>query len=85
MATERVQQNGTWRVNWLARQSLFDFDEVEIIRATDEDVERLVCLVINDTDEFRRPRYKDMTCSVGADCDLCKNSLRILESTFRNT
>lgn len=51
--------------------------------ATDEDVERLVCLVINDTDEFRRPRYKDMPCRIHADCELFENSLRIIENTFR--
>lgn len=85
MDTEQSQQDGTVRVNWLMRQTLFDFDEVEIVRATDEDVERFVCQVINDTDEFRRSRYKDMSCIIAADCDLFENSFRILESTFGTT
>ena len=82
MDTERVQQDGTWRVNWLARRALFDFDEVEIVQATDEDVERFVVQVGNDTDEFRRSRYKEISCKIAPDCRLSENTLRILKSTF---
>ena len=82
MNTERVQQEGILRVNWLARRALFDFDEVEIVQATDEDVERFAVQVGNDTDEFRQPRYKEMSCTIGPDCRLSENTLRILKSTF---
>jgi hypothetical protein len=82
MDTERVQQDGTLRVNWLARRALFDFDEVEIVQATDEDVERFAVQVGNDTDDFRRSRYKEMSCTIVPDCRLSENTLRILKSTF---
>ena len=82
MDSERVQQNGTWRVNWLVRRTLFDFDQVEIVQATDEDVERFVVQVGNDTDEFRRSRYREMACTIVPDCRLSENTLRILKSTF---
>jgi len=82
MDTERVQQDRTWRVNWLARRALFDFDEVEIVQATDEDVERFAVQVGNDTDEFRRSRYREMACKIVSDCGLSENTLRILKSTF---
>jgi len=82
MDTERVQQDGTWRVNWLTRRALFDFDEVEIVQAPDEDVERFVVQVGNDTDDFRRSRYRAMSCKIAPDCRLSENTLRILTSTF---
>ncbi len=82
MDTERVQQDGTLRVNWLVRRALFDFDEVEIVQAPDEDVERFVVQVGNDTDDFRRSRYKKMACTIVSDCRLSENTLRILKSTF---
>ncbi len=82
MDTERVQQDGTWRVNWLARRTLFDFDEIEIVRATDEDVERFVVQAGNDTDEFRQSRYREMSCKIVLDCRLSGNTLRILKNTF---
>ncbi len=82
MDTERVLQDGTLRVNWLARRALFDFDEVEIVQASDEDVERFAVQVGNDTDDFRRSRYKEMSCTIVPNCGLSENTLRILKNTF---
>jgi len=76
------RQGGFLRVNWLARRALFDFDRVEIIRATDEDVERFAVQVGNDTDPFRKPRYAQMRCSLAPNCHPAENTLRILESLF---
>jgi hypothetical protein len=70
------------RVNWLQRRSLFDFSRVEIIQATDEEVERFAVQVGNDTDEWRKPRYEQITCVVSAQCRLSENTLRILERMF---
>lgn len=75
-------QDGLLRVNWLTRRTLFDFDAVEIIQATDEDVERFAVQVGNDTDPFRRPHYKQMRCIVMPGCELSENTLRILRRTF---
>jgi hypothetical protein len=81
-ADAQAQQDGLLRVNWLARRALFDFDQVEIIRAADKDVERFAVQVGNDTDPLRSPRYAEMGCAVGPACGLSENTLRVLESTF---
>lgn len=76
------QQGDILRINWLARRTLFDFDQVEIIQATDEDVEHFAVQVGNDTDPVREPRYRQMKCIVGPECRLSENTLRILQHTF---
>ncbi len=78
----RDQQNGLLRINWLARRELFDFDRVEIVQASDEDVERFAVQVGNDTDPYRKPRYKRMRCIVRPESGLLENTLRILGRTF---
>jgi len=82
MTTEQVQQDGVLRVNWLTRRALFDFDEVEIVQATDEDVERFAVQVGNDTDPAREPRYQGMRCVVLPECHLSENTWRILQRMF---
>ncbi|MCP4399210.1 MAG: hypothetical protein GY801_18150 [bacterium] len=82
MDTEQVQHDSTLRVNWLMRRALFDFDEVEIVQVSDEEVERFAVQVGNDTDDFRRSRYREMSCKIAPDCGLSENTLRILKSTF---
>lgn len=82
LAQEQFQHNGVLRVNWLSRRALFDFDEVEIVQATDEDVERFAVQVGNDTDSLRKPRYQQMRCVVSADCGLSENTHRILQRMF---
>jgi len=79
--TDRVE-NGPVRVNWLARQSLFDFDRVEIVRASDKEVQQFVSQVSDDIDEWRRSGYRQMECVVGPDCQLSENSMKLLQSTF---
>jgi hypothetical protein len=75
-------RDGLLRVNWLARHALFDFDRVEIARATDKDIEHFAMQVGNDTDPFRKPRYTQMRCSLASNCHPTENTLRILESLF---
>jgi hypothetical protein len=82
MNTEKFKQNGVLRVNWLAHRKLFDFDEVEIVQATDEDVERFAVQVGNDTDPKRKPRYEEMRCVVSPECQLSENTMRILQQMF---
>lgn len=82
MAAEPLQQGDELRVNWLARRELFDFDAVEIVQATDEDVERFAVQVGNDTDPARQPHYKTMQCVVAASSGLSENTIRILRRTF---
>jgi hypothetical protein len=82
MNGEVVFADGVARVNWLKRNALFDFDRVEIVEATDYDVERFCIQVGNDTDAFRRARYRKMRCVVAPQCQLSDNTLRILRSMF---
>ena len=79
---EPLPRNGTICINWLARRELFDFHSVEIVRATDEDVERFAVQAGNDTDLARRPRFKQMRCVVAPTCALSENTLRILGRIF---
>jgi len=82
MTEEQTKQNGTLKINWFMWLKLFDFDQVHIIRATDEDVERFAVQVGNDTDEIRKPHYRQMRCDISADCQLSHNTMRILQHTF---
>jgi hypothetical protein len=82
MEAEQAESQAELRVNWLRRRNLYDFGRVEIIEATDEDVERFAVQVGNDTDEWRKPRYEQMSCVVSAQCQLSANTLRILERMF---
>lgn len=82
MSRERFREKGIIHVNWLTRRSLFDFDAVAIIRASDEEVERFAVQVGNDTDEVRTGRYPRMRCVVYEQSGLSENSLRILRRTF---
>ena len=82
IALESYSQNGDLHVNWLERRHIFDFDEVQIVRATDEDVERFAVQVGNDTDPVRKPRYETMRCVLSSGCALSENTVRILERMF---
>ncbi len=79
------KQNGKGEVlwvNWLERKTLFEFDRVEIIKATDEEVELFAIQVGNDKDIKRKSKYKKMICTVGTECVLLENTLRILGKMF---
>ena len=78
----KIERNDQIRVNWLAQRIPFDFDRVEILAASDEEVERFAVQVGNDTDQTRKPLYKKMGCTVSSSCILSENTLRILEHTF---
>jgi hypothetical protein len=80
MTESYVEQKDVIRGNWLKLRALFDCNRVEIIQATDEDVERFAVQVGNDTDELRQPRYAKMSCMVA--CQLSENTQRILQHTF---
>jgi hypothetical protein len=74
--------DGLLRVNYLTRPVLFDFDRVEIVRAGDEEVERLAMRAGNDTDPFRAGRYQQMPCRVSPGAGLSENSVRVLDRIF---
>lgn len=70
------------RINWLRRQTLFDFDRVEIVRATDEQVQQFIANIRNDADEWRAIQYPQMVCRVSLACNLSENTVRLLRDTF---
>ncbi|MCC6444479.1 MAG: HEAT repeat domain-containing protein [Armatimonadetes bacterium] len=69
-------------VNWLRHRQLFDFDEVYIIRASDEEVERFCVQVGNDTNPYRQGLYRKMRCVLPPSGSLSGNTVRILRSLF---
>jgi hypothetical protein len=83
LAEEQFQDEAIIRVNWSVRRRLFDFDEVKIVQATDEEVERFAVQVGNDTDPVRKPGYQQMRCTVSPDCQLSENTMRILRQVFK--
>ena len=82
MAAERAWQDGALQVNWLARRALFDFDEVRLVQASDEEVERFVIQVGNDPDPIRRSRSRQIPWFISTECRLSENTLRILQARF---
>ena len=82
MGEELSSSDGVLRVSYLKRDAPFDFDRVEIVRASDYEVERFCVQVGNDTDPFRKGRYRQMQCLVAPGCRLSENTLRILGSMF---
>jgi hypothetical protein len=70
------------RVYWFGHSRPFDFEAIEIIRATNEEIERFAMRVGNDTDRLRQARYKSLPCRVSRACGLSENTLRVLEYTF---
>jgi hypothetical protein len=81
-ATPVQQDDHNLLINWPQRREPFDFDEVYIIQASDEEVERFAVQAGNDTDPIRKARYKQMPCTIWQDCPLSENTWRILEYAF---
>lgn len=82
MEAARRFKSNILEVNWLITRQLFDFEEVVIIQANDENVERLAIQIGNDTDPQRAASYRDMNCTVTPQCQLLENTFRILRRTF---
>jgi hypothetical protein len=83
MTAGPTRQEGFVRINWSARRELFDFDAIEVVHATDEEVERFAIQVGNDTDPTRESRYRNMQCVILPGCQLSENTIRILQRTFK--
>ncbi len=81
-SVEQINRGMAIWMNWMKYPKLFDFEEIEIIKASDEDVERFAVQVGNDTDPIRSLRYKQMCCRISAACQLSENTMRILQRMF---
>ncbi len=82
MEVGRQPHQDNLSINWLAGRKLFDFDEVHIIDATDEDVERFAVQIGNDTDPLRVSGYKQIRCLVSPGCAMSNNTMKILRHIF---
>lgn len=84
MQEDVIQHDRFLYVNWLQRQNLFDFDEVRIVHATDEEASLLAVQVSNDTDPYRTERYDDVLCHITKPDMLSNNTHHILKQAFSN-
>lgn len=82
LETEQFLQEDVLRVNWSVRRRLFDFDRVEIVNATDEEIERFAVQVGNNTDPVQKSIYPKMICTIAPNCNISKNNQRILARLF---
>jgi len=69
-------------VHVIQNHKLIDLDRVLVHDAGEEDVERYVMLLQNDSDEERRGRYARATCVVNAAHPLSGHAMSVLRSTF---
>jgi len=82
MQKDKIVRDGALFVNWIKHGRIFDFDRVEIINATDNDIDKFVLQVESDVDDYRKPRYKKMTVNIHPGCQLSRNSIMNLEMAF---
>lgn len=82
MRPKKQTENAQLRVNWLKHRAYFDFDRVEIIQASDEQVERFAMQLGNDPSREHKAARKQIACTIFSTCHLSENSLRILQATF---
>lgn len=77
------QQGDILRVNWLDRKEGFDFDRVEVVAATDDDVDAFVRQTRFESDPRLQRRLPNMECVVNAECRFQRaNTLTILRQNF---
>jgi HEAT repeat protein len=70
-------------VNCLRHAELFDFDEVHVGRATEEEIERFCVRLGNDLDGQRRVRYRGMRAAVRPAAALSVRARHMLSDVFR--
>lgn len=76
------QSGSELRVNWPVRRKPFDFDAVEVVRATDEEVEAFTNQMRFESDERIASRLLTMGCRVDPGCGLKDGTMRLLGLVF---
>ncbi len=79
---EQILSYKVIRLNWFMLYKLFDFDELHIHQASDEEVERFAVAVGNDTDPYRQAKYKQIPCLISTQCNPSPNTWHILRQMF---
>ncbi len=82
MTEPQIFTADTLRVNWLLARRLIDCDQIEIIEASDEEVERFVVQLGNNTDPLRERLFKMVPVILSASCHLSANTHQMLERVF---
>ncbi len=82
LTKDKILENETLKINWFKFKKLFDFDQIEILQASDEDVERFCIQIGNDEDLLRRKRYKKISCIIGKNCNLTQETINMLKNIF---
>ncbi|MEM7028789.1 MAG: hypothetical protein AAF629_04290 [Chloroflexota bacterium] len=77
-----IQDADTLNIHWQNQDKVFDFDEVALRSVTDEEIERFVVKINNDTDPLRQQRYNRLICTNQRASPLSPQSWRLLESVF---
>jgi len=77
------QRNAVLRVNWLENKLPFDFDRVEVVDATDTEVEQFHRQMKYQADPQIQKRLPKMQCVVNAQCRFEReNTMTLLRQTF---
>lgn len=79
---EKNVEKGLLFINWFRHRYVFDFKAIEIRAARDEDVERFIMQLGNESDAIQKKRYETMSCVILPSCKLSENTMRILEDFF---
>lgn len=76
-------KNNHLRVNYLKFDKLFDFEKVEIISASEQEILSFIDRINGDTDKHRKKRYRKMECTLSRACK-SEEILSCLQETFEN-
>lgn len=76
------QTGGDMRINWLIHRKPFDLEEVELVVASDEEVEAFTNQMRFESDDRIATRLLSLRCSVNALCVLKEGTMRLLKLTF---
>jgi hypothetical protein len=82
MSSDQAEQGQVLRVNWLAQPRLFDFHEVEIAQASDEEIQQFIDLMDQDPNLVHQHRYQHMRCLVTIERGLSPHLMRRLHDLF---
>jgi hypothetical protein len=71
-------------INWFWRKEVFDFDEVLITDANDEEIWAFIQKVLNDSDTSRHAHIYSLPVYLSPHLHLTDARLNLLKDTFKN-
>ena len=76
--------HGLFRVNWFHFEAMFDFDQVEIGEASDEEVLAFTLKIANDMDPYRTGRPRKPLCFLRNESTITPNTIGVLGKVYEN-